>query len=70
MPVCSEKFHSKKGSENMREDVFSLSEGEVVLRWPTPLSAESIQDLKDWLKIVERKISRSEKSEQSEQQDQ
>jgi len=46
----------------IKQDVFSLTEGEVVLSWPTPLSAESIADLKDWLKIVERKIARSEKS--------
>jgi hypothetical protein len=44
---------------NMQEDVFSLSEGRVVIQWPAPLSAESIEDLKDWLKIVERKITRS-----------
>ncbi len=25
----------------MRQDVFSLTEGEVILSWPTPLSAES-----------------------------
>jgi hypothetical protein len=43
----------------MRQDIFSLSEGTVTIQWPTPLSAESIQDLKDWLTIVERKISRS-----------
>ncbi len=43
----------------MKHDVFSLAEGEVVISWPTPLSPDSIQDLKDWLKIVERKIARS-----------
>ena len=43
---------------NMREDVFSLAEGNVTFQWPTPLSAESIADLKDWLKILERKVSR------------
>ncbi len=42
----------------MKQDVFSLAEGEAILRWPTPLIADSIQDLKDWLKIVERKIAR------------
>ena len=46
-------------NKDMQEDVFSLSEGRVVIQWPAPLSAESIQDLKDWLKIVERKITRS-----------
>jgi hypothetical protein len=43
----------------MREDVFSLTEGKATIQWPSPLSQESIQDLKDWLKIVERKIARS-----------
>jgi hypothetical protein len=44
---------------HMQEDVFSLTEGRVIIQWPSHLSAESIQDLKDWLKIVERKIARS-----------
>jgi hypothetical protein len=43
----------------MRQDVFSLAEGTVTIQWPTPLSADSIQDVKEWLKIVERKITRS-----------
>jgi len=47
------------GKANMREDVFSLSEGTVTFQWPVPLSDDSIQDLKDWFKILERKISRS-----------
>ena len=50
------------GSATMKQDVFSIAEGEVVLSWPTPLSADSIADLKDWLKIVERKIARAEKT--------
>jgi hypothetical protein len=45
--------------QTMRQDIFSLTEGTVTIQWPTPLSAESLQDIKDWLKIVERKISRS-----------
>ena len=43
----------------MMQDVFSTPEGEIILRWPTRLSEATIQDVKDWLKIVERKISRS-----------
>jgi hypothetical protein len=43
----------------MREDVFSLTEGKATIQWPAPLSQESIEDLRDWLKIVERKIARS-----------
>lgn len=43
----------------MRQDIFSLPEGTVTIQWPTSLSAESIQDFRDWLKIVERKVARS-----------
>ena len=43
----------------MKEDVFSLKEGDVVLQWPERLSAESFQDLQDWTEIVLRKIKRS-----------
>jgi hypothetical protein len=50
---------SSGGSATMKQDIFSVAEGEVVLSWPTPLSADSIEDLKAWLKIIERKISRS-----------
>jgi hypothetical protein len=50
------------GSAPMRQDVFSITEGDVVLSWPASLSLESIEEIKDWLKIAERKIARSEKS--------
>jgi hypothetical protein len=46
----------------LRQDVFSITEGDVVLSWPASLSLESIEEIKDWLKIAERKIARSEKS--------
>jgi len=55
-------FGGRDQGAKMKQDVFSLIEGEVVLSWPTPLSADSIEDLKAWLKIMERKITRSEKS--------
>jgi hypothetical protein len=54
------------GSATMRQDVFSVTEGDVVLSWPTPLSLESIQEVQDWLKIAERKIIRSERSKSAE----
>lgn len=44
---------------NLRQDVFSLSEGAVTIQWPTPLSPESIEDLQSWLEILKRKIARS-----------
>jgi len=43
----------------MRQEVFALAEGDVVIQWPEPISADSFQDFSDWLKILERKIRRS-----------
>lgn len=43
----------------MKEDVFSLVEGDVTFQWPASLSADSYQDLEDWTKLMLRKIKRS-----------
>lgn len=43
----------------MKEDVFSLREGDVTLQWPEAMSADSYQDLEDWTKLLLRKIKRS-----------
>ena len=42
----------------MKEDVFTLAEGDAVLQWPTTISPESYADLKDWLGLMLRKIER------------
>ena len=47
-----------EGGGGMKEDVFALTEGDVVLQWPELLSRESFEDLKDWTVIVLRKIER------------
>lgn len=41
-----------------REEKISLDEGDVVLRWPSRLGAESVEDLKDWLDGVIRRAAR------------
>ena len=46
-----------------RQDVFSLDDGQVILRWPEKMSASSYEDFKDWIEIQVRKIGRSVKSE-------
>lgn len=43
----------------VKEDVFSLDEGAVVLQWPDRLSKTSAQDLQDWLNLIGRKIQRA-----------
>ena len=42
----------------MKEDVFTLNEGDAVLQWPATLSSESYDDLKAWLGLMLRKIER------------
>lgn len=42
-----------------KQDVFSLSEGDAVLRWPEDLSEDSYEDFKGWLELVLRKVARS-----------
>lgn len=43
----------------MKEDVFTLAEGDVVLQWPERLSMESFADLESWVGIMLRKIKRN-----------
>ena len=44
----------------MRNEVYSLESGEeVVITWPHPLPSTEVDDIKNWLKIVERKLARS-----------
>jgi len=43
----------------MKQDVFTLDEGEVLLQWPAKLTPESYEDLNDWLQLILRKAKRS-----------
>lgn len=43
----------------MRQDTFSLDEGQAVLQWPAQLSAESFEDFESWVALQLRKIKRS-----------
>jgi hypothetical protein len=43
----------------VKQDVFSLAEGQAVLRWPETLSRESYADFADWLGLVMRKVARA-----------
>ena len=48
----------RQKESGMKEDVFTLNEGDAVLQWPATLSSESYDDLKDWLGLMLRKIER------------
>lgn len=42
----------------MKEDVFTLKEGDVVMQWPERLSSDSFADLETWTTLMLRKIKR------------
>lgn len=42
-----------------QQDTFTLQEGQVILRWPSKMSAESFEDFKAWIELQVRKIGRS-----------
>lgn len=59
-PALPRKPIIQDGATNTRNEVFSLDDGgEVVITWPSPLPPAAIEDIKEWLRIVERKIARS-----------
>jgi hypothetical protein len=43
----------------MRNDVFTLDEGEVILQWPDHMSPESYEDFEAWLDLIAKKAKRS-----------
>ncbi len=43
----------------MRQEVFSLDEGDVTIQWPDRISTESLKDFEEWLTILQRKVRRS-----------
>lgn len=42
----------------MKQDIFTLDEGDVIFQWPEKLSEESFADLEGWMVIQMRKIKR------------
>ena len=54
------RLHRVKRKERpgMKEDVFSLKEGDAVFQWPGQISQESYEDLEAWTELVLRKVKR------------
>ncbi len=44
---------------NMRQEVFTLAEGDVTIQWPESISEESFEDFNDWIAILLRKLKRN-----------
>lgn len=53
------EFREPPKKPGMKQEVFTLHEGDVVIRWPERLSPESLEDFEDWWKIMLRKVKRA-----------
>ena len=51
----------------MKQDTFSLDEGQAVIQWPANMSEDSFDDFKAWLKLLEKKIGRAYTKKQDEE---
>lgn len=43
----------------VKEDTYTLDEGQVVIQWPERIDAEEIEDVQSWMQIVIRKMKRT-----------
>src|SRR5262249_24097365 len=43
----------------IKQDVFTVQEGSVLLQWPASMSQDSVTDIEDWLKLIVRKAKRA-----------
>lgn len=41
-----------------RSETFDADEGEIRITWPANLSLQSVEDMKDWLELLKRRIER------------
>ena len=59
LPSGRRRIKKRGKRPGMKEDVFTLDEGDAVFQWPERLSKESYEDLEAWAKLILRKIQRS-----------
>lgn len=41
-----------------RSETFNADEGDIRITWPSNLSAQSVEDMRDWLELLKRRIAR------------
>lgn len=44
--------------DGYRSETFDADEGTVTITWPSALSSQSVEDMKDWLELLKRRIER------------
>lgn len=60
LPLDSGAFTPQRNeaAKGYRSEVFDTDEGEIRITWPSNLSLQSVEDMKDWLELFKRRIAR------------
>jgi hypothetical protein len=58
LPSAQDEAHGSAPAKGYRSETFDADEGTIKITWPENLSAQSVEDMKDWLELLKRRIER------------
>jgi hypothetical protein len=58
LPLGAAKSAVDSTPAGHRSETFDADEGEIRITWPANLSLQSVEDMKDWLELLKRRIAR------------
>jgi hypothetical protein len=59
LPLAAQKIQAPSDTPaGYRAETFDADEGEIRITWPSNLSLQSVEDMKDWLELLKRRIAR------------
>lgn len=58
LPLDTGKPSANEVPVGYRSETFDADEGEIRITWPSNLSLQSVEDMKDWLELLKRRIVR------------
>ena len=58
LPLDTGKRLANEAPAGYRSETFDADEGEIRITWPSNLSWQSVEDMKDWLELLQRRMTR------------
>lgn len=58
LPLAEPKSDVPDAPPGYRSETFNADEGDIRITWPSNLSAQSVEDMRDWLELLKRRIAR------------
>jgi|GEM_PF-2195015 len=52
-------FQSSQGKPTMKQDTYTLDNGELILAWPTGMSIDEVEDFEMWMDMMKKKVRRA-----------